>query len=49
MKIKLKCGDVYNTEKPPFMQRLSEEGIEEMMELWERGIKNETHLEQIQE
>lgn len=40
MKLKLKCGDIYNTELHPTLQNLSSEGIKEIMEM----IKNDTSL-----
>ena len=37
MKIKLKCGDIYDTELHPTLQNLSKDGIKEIMEM----IKND--------
>ena len=40
MKLKLKCGDIYNTEIHPSLQNLSRTGINEVMEM----IKNDTNM-----
>jgi len=41
MKIKLKCGDVYDTEALPTIQNLSEEGMKEVLEMFRNdNIKN---------
>ena len=37
MKIRLKSGDVYDTDLPPYMQNLSRAGVEEIMFLLRSG------------
>ena len=37
MKVKLKSGDVYDTDLPPYMQSLSKAGVEEIMYLLRGG------------